>query len=160
MTATRISITIDDGLVNVAKSKHKNLSKYFSDLATKDLLGVQQSSPYEEFRDMLLSDVKFLELLQNQGGVLIESTVLGPNPFHPLALPKGELWSKDLIEHKKVIDEFADAQEAGKAADTSMGVAQEMRCCALAKPCIHWQYNNTQLVWMNSLSGREREPDM
>jgi hypothetical protein len=34
----------------------------------------------------------------------------------------------------------------------------EKDCCTSMKPCVHWVFNGE--VWRNSLSGREREPEL
>jgi hypothetical protein len=36
----------------------------------------------------------------------------------------------------------------------------EKPCCKLKRPCQHWVWNDTTMVWQNTLSGRERTEDV
>ena len=53
----------------------------------------------------------------------------------------------------------SQANESENMSGMELQKAIEQSCCELKLPCRHWSYDDVMEVWVNSLSGRERQPN-
>lgn len=58
---------------------------------------------------------------------------------------------------QEAVNQVANLQMDAVRAGVPLPPNLERACCLGRTPCVHWQFNQDKQVYINSLSGRERE---